>query len=50
MFNFRSFVHFVKLRRAHGAQKEICDIANEMVRLVKETGAFKYSLEAWGID
>lgn len=50
LFNFRSFVHFVKLRRSRGAQKEIYDIADEMVKLVKETGAFKYSLEAWEID
>ena len=50
-FNFSSFVHFQKLRNAPGAQKEIREIAQQMLDLVKtETGgAFTHSLEAWGL-
>lgn len=35
MFNFRSFVHFYRLRAAPAAQKEVRDLANEMLELVK---------------
>lgn len=47
-FNFRSFMAFQKLRNHEHSQKEIREIAQEMLRLVKETGQFKYSLEAFG--
>lgn len=47
-FNFRSFMAFQKLRNDDHAQKEIHEIAQEMLRLVQETGQFKYSLEAFG--
>jgi flavin-dependent thymidylate synthase len=46
-FNFRSFVHFQKLRNSEYAQLEIGHIAQEMLRLVKECGEFKYSIEAF---
>lgn len=46
-FNFRSFAYFQKLRNAPGAQKEIRGIAEEMLRLVRETGKFEHSLKAW---
>ncbi len=36
MFNWRSFYHFLSLRNKPEAQKEIKDIAAEMLRLVKE--------------
>lgn len=49
-FNFRSFMHFQKLRNDDHAQDEIHWIAAEMLRLVRETGAFKYSLEAFGYN
>lgn len=49
LFNFRSFVHFIKLRMGGHAQLEIKEIATEMLRLVKEDGSFKYSLEAYGL-
>lgn len=49
-FNFRSFMHFYKLRAADDAQAEIREIAEQMVELVKETGDFDLSLEAYGID
>lgn len=48
-FNFRSFVHFLKLRNHHTAQKEINDIASEMLRLVRNTGDFEHSLNAFGL-
>ena len=46
--NFRSFVHFQRLRNSEHAQKEVRDIAQEMLRLTRETGAFPLSLEAFG--
>lgn len=49
-FNFRSFVHFLNLRNAPGAQKEIRELAQEMLKLVKETGKFEHSLKAFGIE
>jgi thymidylate synthase (FAD) len=47
-FNFRSFAHFVKLRYSRHAQLEIRDIARSMLELVKSTGKFDMSLEAFG--
>jgi thymidylate synthase (FAD) len=47
-FNFRSFMHFQKLRNSEHAQLEIANIAQEMLQLVREEGSFKYSLEAFG--
>lgn len=51
MFNFRSFTHFLKLRRPESAQKEIREIAEKMLKLVKEIpeNPFQYSLEAFGL-
>jgi thymidylate synthase (FAD) len=49
MFNFRSFVHFLRLRYSAHAQLEIRDLAGEMLRLVKETGQFDATLEAFGL-
>lgn len=49
MFNFRSFYHFVKLRYSLHAQLEIRNIANEMLTLVNNTGAFNNTLEAFGL-
>lgn len=43
-FNFRSFMHFQGLRNSEHAQREIRLIAQEMLRLVKETGDFTASL------
>lgn len=36
MFNFRSFVHFLKLRNSEHAQKEVRELAQQMLQLVKE--------------
>lgn len=48
-FNLLSFVHFQKLRNSEHAQKEIREIAAEMLRLVRESGRFENSLKAWGV-
>jgi thymidylate synthase (FAD) len=47
-FNFRSFMHFQGLRNKPDAQDEIEAIAEEMLRLVRETGQFDDSLEGFG--
>ena len=51
MFNFRSFAHFIGLRNKENAQKEIRDIAEEMLTLVKniEGNPFKFSLEGFSL-
>jgi thymidylate synthase (FAD) len=36
MFNFRSFYHFLKLRNSEHAQKEVRELAQQMLQLVKE--------------
>jgi thymidylate synthase (FAD) len=48
MFNFRSFMHFQKLRNSEHAQLEIRQIAQEMLQLVRETHQFDLSLESFG--
>ena len=47
-FNFRSFMHFQGLRNSEHAQKEIREIAQEMLRLIKSAGAFDNSLVGFG--
>jgi thymidylate synthase (FAD) len=51
MFNWRSFYHFLELRNKPDAQKEIREIAAEMLRLVKELPGepFKYTIEAFNL-
>lgn len=49
MFNFRSFIHFVRLRYSEHAQVEIKDIAKQMLELVQETGAFQATLDSFGL-
>ena len=50
MFNMRSFANFIKLRNSEHAQKEIREIAQNMLDLVKniEDNPFKLTIEAWG--
>lgn len=48
MYNFRSFLSMINLRNHEDAQKEIRDIAKQMLILVYETGQFNLSLEAFG--
>ena len=47
MFNMRSFVHFQRLRNDEAAQVEIRDIAQQMLKLVKECGEFQHTLSAF---
>jgi thymidylate synthase (FAD) len=49
MFNFRSFVHFLRLRYSEHAQVEIRDIAKQMLDLVVSTGTFPSTMEAFGL-
>lgn len=48
-FNFRSFVHFCKLRAVPGAQQEVRWVAQEMIRQVMliDGDPFHHSLRAW---
>lgn len=48
MFNFRSFMNFQRLRNEEGAQEEIHWFAEEMLKLVRGTGKFNASLDAFG--
>lgn len=49
MFNWRSFYHFLSLRNKPDAQKEIREIAAEMLRLVKEIegNPFEHTIAAF---
>lgn len=47
-FNFRSFAHFVGLRYTGHAQMEICRLSGKMLTIVRDTGAFPRTLEAFG--
>ena len=51
MFNFRSFVHFQRLRNAPTAQHEVRLLASEMLRLVKniEGNPFEHTIKAFGL-
>ena len=49
-FNFRSFMHFQKLRNSEHAQVEIREIAKEMLRLSFCDGRFNHSLSAYGYE
>ena len=49
MFNFRSFVHFQRLRNSEHAQKEVRELAQEMLELVRnlEGNPFEHTLRAF---
>lgn len=51
MFNLRSFANFLKLRNNEHAQKEIQEIAQQMLELVKNIkgNPFEHTLKAWNI-
>jgi thymidylate synthase ThyX len=49
MFNWRSFYHFLNLRNKPEAQKEIRDIAAQMLELVKGTGKFPLTIAAFDV-
>lgn len=48
-FNWRSFVHFQGLRNSEHSQKEVRELAQQMLELVKniEGNPFKYTIEAF---
>jgi thymidylate synthase (FAD) len=50
MFNWRSFAHFQQLRNSEHAQKEVRELAQQMLDQVKnlEGNPFKYTIEAFG--
>lgn len=47
-FNFRSFMHFQHLRNSEHAQLEVREVAEQMLQLVRKTGKFDASLDAFG--
>jgi flavin-dependent thymidylate synthase len=49
MFNMRSFANFLKLRNSEHAQKEIKEIAQQMLAAAQniENNPFKYTLSSW---
>ena len=52
MFNFRSFVHFQRLRNSEHAQFEVRALAQRMLELVQTIpgNPFKHTLAAFGLD
>ena len=48
MFNWRSFNHFLGLRAKPQAQVEVRELAYAMLALVRDTGAFPLTIEAFG--
>jgi thymidylate synthase ThyX len=48
-FNWRSFYHFQQLRNSEHSQKEVRELAQEMLELVKniEGNPFKHTIEAF---
>jgi thymidylate synthase (FAD) len=50
MFNWRSFNHFLGLRMKPNAQREICWLAEEMLKQVREIPGdpFKHTIQAFG--
>lgn len=49
MFNFRSFVHFLRLRYSKHAQLEIREIASKMLSLVCNIPEFEHTLRAFDL-
>jgi thymidylate synthase (FAD) len=49
MFNFRSFAHFIRLRYTTHAQKEVCDLARDMLEQLFLKGGFDKTLDAFGL-
>jgi len=52
MFNWRSFYHFQTLRNSEHAQKEVREVAEKMLSLVKNIkgNPFKLTIEAFKLD
>lgn len=51
MFNWRSFYHFLKLRNSEHSQKEVREVAQKMLSLVKDIpdSPFKHTIEAFDL-
>ena len=51
MFNWRSFYHFLKLRDSEHAQVEVRELAQEMLKLVKEIegNPFEHTIKAFDL-
>ena len=51
MFNWRSFYHFLKLRDSEHAQKEVREVAQKMLQLVKdiEGNPFEHTIKAFNL-
>lgn len=49
-FNMRSFANFLKLRNSEHAQKEVRELAQDMLALVQniEGNPFEHTLKSWG--
>ena len=47
-FNFRSFSHFIGLRYSTHAQREVCQLARQMLEVVQQTGEFTHTLRSFG--
>ena len=52
MFNWRSFNHFLKLRRSPDAQLEIRELADSMLNLVRDipVNPFEHTIKAFGYE
>lgn len=52
MFNWRSFVHFYRLRATEHAQKEVRELAKTMLQQIKsiEGNPFKHTIEAFNLE
>ena len=50
MFNFRSFVHFLRLRYSEHAQLEVRELAKQMLDAVSSTGKFDATIAAFKLS
>jgi thymidylate synthase ThyX len=52
MFNWRSFAHFQQLRNSEHSQKEVRQLAQDMLDLVKniEGNPFKHTINAFDLN
>jgi len=48
--SLQAYLHLFELRLKPDAQKETREIASRMLELVRQTGKFEHTLNAWGYD
>jgi thymidylate synthase (FAD) len=48
--SLQAYLNLFKLRLKPDAQKETREIVNQMLELVRQTGKFEHTLNAWGYD